>query len=467
MNRNFLFNSIEFELSFKLLDEENIFYKAKLIENRGELNICIFPDDIHYFTLLSKRINDEIPYFLFGQYIIVKNEHLENRSVKLNFNDSRLLRLKCESATIYFSISNVKYSYRCETFDSKHVLCYLANTSELLFNELRSVGDNFITAQATYTYKTVNVMGMRCDIYVDYLPNSNSQVVVLKWECNLVEAQNRIRLLRDIISFYYSVPIEIYLLIEQNDFDTNIEYQCSQHKLDKKKLENEDLAYLDIGIKNSLMLFLDAIRIDSIVEYQMSFDVLHNIIKDYVNAQYLDNTSRFLILYSILETCARTEKVDDSRFTDHKNIKEVFDSMYTSFSEKIKLTAEEREEMPVDPQKPNGNKKNMLRKRWDDLKNQITEKPTNNKILQLFDKYNLDNDKINVDFMNEKEVRNIRALRNKIVHDRGTDYTLRLPMEDINMKLSFVVCVIILKSLSIESVKFTEKFPLLNIFKNN
>ena len=63
----------------------------------------------------------------------------------------------------------------------------------------------------------------------------------------------------------------------------------------------------------------------------------------------------------------------------------------------------------------------------------------------------------------ETEIKDIKDLRNTIIHDRKNDYTELLDMKNINNDLSFAVCIILLRELGITNVNFNKNWDKLSI----
>lgn len=62
-------------------------------------------------------------------------------------------------------------------------------------------------------------------------------------------------------------------------------------------------------------------------------------------------------------------------------------------------------------------------------------------------------------------IKDIKDLRNTIVHDRKEDYTELLDMKNINSDLSFAVCIILLRKMGITNVDFDKNWDKLSIMK--
>ena len=90
-----------------------------------------------------------------------------------------------------------------------------------------------------------------------------------------------------------------------------------------------------------------------------------------------------------------------------------------------------------------------------------------NPIKKLISDNNIDWGKLHRHFPSKKkeeiEIRDIKSLRNAIVHDRKEDYTRLLDIKNINSDLSFAVCIILLRKLGITNVDFGKDWDKLSI----
>lgn len=467
MDNLFLAGNIKFEFSFELSGEEELFYQAELREVNGEFRIYILFDNDNTFEDINYRCkgwNDEIPYFDFGKYIKVENAHIEQDKIALNFKETRLVTMKSEvsnkQTVFYFIINSYQYSYSTLDKDNRAIF-YLTSSSKELSLGLNLVQCDFDNPECVSTPYKLYLGGLSCQLAAN-LESSKHPVVVQFDGFSTIESMiDKSNQFLDVVSFYYATPIEVYLSIIQNAGTTYVKYYQPRYSLYGYFNKSIDLDYLDLKEKHKIAEFLNTINWTDTKKIKS----LHVIIQDYIRAGVLDENSKFLVLYSILETYAGRRNND--KFDDYKNMEIVFDELYDIFNAKIRLTEEEKIEEPVESQKPNGKKQNLLKKRWNILKQNLIKKPMKNSVTQFFEKYNIDSKKINeeIEAAKIKDVNTITRLRDTMLHDRNMDYTHILPMITINSKISFAVCIITLQKLGIEKISFHKNYPLLSIFK--
>ena len=110
------------------------------------------------------------------------------------------------------------------------------------------------------------------------------------------------------------------------------------------------------------------------------------------------------------------------------------------------------------------------KKIWERAKDAFSAKEPHS-IVKLFRQYDIDNEKINKEIQKtniksgKHKIRNISDLRNQLVHNRNEDNIYKLPMDMINSKLSFAVCIILLYNLGFRQIEFYKDWSLLSILK--
>ena len=88
-----LTGNIDFLLTIDTTNGQRTF-NATLKNIEGEFRIYLYPDETVSFNELVRQLsfwNDEIPYFLFGKSLIVKNAQINGTEIELDLSESKLI----------------------------------------------------------------------------------------------------------------------------------------------------------------------------------------------------------------------------------------------------------------------------------------------------------------------------------------------------------------------------------------
>ena len=435
-----LTGNIDFQLTIDTTKGKDTF-NATLKNIEGEFRIYL-----PYNESVRKQLvcwNNEIPYFCFGKKLQAGKAEINGKEIELDLSKAKLITMS-ESNVFYFVIDTYQYRYT-DTSVQSNALSYLNLPSNILVSKLHLI-EYGLKKEDNRSIPTI-------------LPNltTNPYTAVIKYHRfdsveNVIEKNN---ILLDLLSFYYGIPIEAVLIIVQQNGYTYITYKQPLYRLMPNSPRNMNLAYLNLYAFND---FAKGITADF-----SNIKVLHTLINDYIRTIYLDNTSAFLILYSILETLADTETV----YFDEKDImKKVFEPLFESFIQKMRDADKGKDEIYS-----NGSSiYKAIKHKWNHLSNELIKKTKEmNPIKKLISDNNIDWGKLHRHFSTAKKegsgIKDIKDLRNAIVHDRKGNYTGLLDMKNINSDLSFAVCIILLGKLGITNVDFDRNWDKLSIMK--
>lgn len=429
-----LTGNIDFQLTIDTTQGKHTF-NATLKNIEGEFRIYLSVDKTISFTELSMQSafwNDEISHFSFGKNIQTKNALINGKEIEFDLSKAKLINMQHENHEFYFKIDTYQYQYT-DTGIQDNALFYLNASSSILSD---------FTKYASKEEQKYNIANIEFTIS----PYSDTHPYIVKYHNfdsieHIIDKNN---ILLDLFSFYYGSLIEVQLIIVQQSEHTRIIYKQPSFKLIQNSHKNMDLAYLSISDFNYFAQVITS-KISDI-------KTLHTLINDYIRAKYLDNTSAFLILYSILETFADTTP---AFFDDRDTMQQVFKTLFTPFIEKMKNSHEKNNKAYTEGS-PNFK---AIKNKWNNLAQELIKKPKEiNPIKKLIEENNIDWEKLNRNFStmngNETKIRNIKDLRNAIVHDRQEDYTQLLDMANINSDLSFAVCIILLKKLGVTNINW-------------
>lgn len=438
--------------------ESNCIYNAIIQDIDGEIFIQLIDfnkeGNEDSISFMNRQWNDYIPYFEFGKYLVIHEAYINKIPIRLDLS-STCLRGMTSANDCYcrFYIDKYQYSYAQENDESSNSH-YLSNTSKNLVGDIWGLGlliGNVESKRLTFDEDISCVINM----------NNKSELfpIIIDFDStSLLQNEQEFRLLCDIISFYYAIPIECCISVEFDKDLVKVTREISHYNVCQKTNKNRNLCYLNYGISHRFIDFLTTIY-DNRSKLEDKLELLHTTINDYVRSFSLDERARFLVLYSILETYSRKmgkENVDESLAELYDKLKCVFSGMYREFLSKID------EDMK---------KKIKIKTLWKNAKSCFSY-PIKHSIVRLFEKYNIDNTKINKEIEKvglpcgeDKTMKTISDLRNQLMHNRNVDNIFKLPMDVINSKMSFAVCIILLYNLGFSNITFYNDWSLLSILK--
>ncbi len=447
MNKPYLKDDIRFSFSFdisyinemedgirkeKTLEwENNCEYNAIIKDVNGDIFIELkgFSKDgnENSISFINRQWNDYIPYFEFGRYLKIHQAYINEIPIRLDLSSTHL-RGMVSASDCYcrFYIDKYQYSYAQEN-EKCSTSYYLSETSKNLVGEFWGLG--LLTGDVESKKISLD-KDLSCIVNL----NNNSELLPIKIEYNDTkdEVEKEFGLLCDIISFYYAVPIECCMSVECVKELVKITRTIPHYNLCQETNYNENLCYLNYGISHRFIDFLTTIY-ENRKELEGKLELLHTTMNDYVRSFGLDERSRFLVLYSVLETYSwkmEKENIDESIAELYDKLKCIFSGMYREFFSRLD------EEMK---------KKIKIKTLWKNAKSCFSY-PVKHSIVRLFEKYNIDNLKMNEEIEKaglpcgeDRTMKTISDLRNQLMHNRNVDNIFKLPMDVINSKMSFAV----------------------------
>lgn len=427
-----LTGDIDFQLTIDTTNGQHTF-NATLKNIEGEFRIYLHFDKTISFnesTEQSRFWNDEIPHFLFGKSLKIENAKINETEIELDLSEAKLITIQTivssEGNMFYFIIDTYQYRYIDTNVQSK-ALSYLSLPSNILVSKFHLIEYGLKKEDN----KSIPFKSDIANIDFTILPNlsTNPYTAVIKYHRfdsveNAIEKNN---ILLDLLSFYYGIPIETLSIIVQQNGYTYVIYKQPTYRLMLNSPRNMNLAYLNLYSFND---FAKGITADF-----SNIKALHTLINDYIRTIYLDDISAFLILYSILETLADTEPV---YFEEKDIMKQVFESLFESFIQGMRDANGGKNE-----KYSNGSPIfKAIEQKWNNFSNELIKKPKEmNPIKQIIKDNNIDWKKLNRHFSTAKKegtgIKDIKILRNAIVHDRKEDYTELLDMKSKLPKLAY------------------------------
>lgn len=455
-----LTGNIDFLLTLDTTNGQHTF-NATIINIEEEYRIYLhFEKTISYKELVEylEFWNDEISHFLFGKNLKTENAQINGTEIELDLSESKLITMHTKTIVssnvnvFYFIIDTYQYRY-IDTSVQNKASFYLSLPSNMLVDNFHLIKYGLNKEDD----KSIPFESNIANIDFTILPNltTNPYTAVIQYHIfdsveNVIEKNN---ILLDLLSFYYGIPIEtLSIIVKQNGY-TYVIYKQPTYRLMQNSPRNMNLAYLNLYSFND---FAKGITTDF-----SNIKALHTPINDYIRTIYLDDISAFLILYSILETLADTKTV----YFDEKDIMtQVFESLFESFIQGMRNVNVEKDEKYSN----NSSDFKAIKQKWGNLSNELIKKPREmNPIKKIIKDNSIDWKKLNRHFSTVKKeeigIKDIKDLRNTIIHDRKNDYTELLDMKNINNDLSFAVCIILLRELGITNVNFNKNWDKLSI----
>lgn len=476
MNKSYLTGEIYFSFSFNLsyIDEikdkerknktleweTDCIYRAIIKDVNGEISIQLIGSNKEEYkssiNFMCRQWNDYIPSFEFGKYLEIHEAYIGDVSIELDLSSTRLKRI-VSSYDCYccLHIDRYQYSYAQEN-EKSSITYYLYETSKNLIGDFLEL--NFVTGHVEPKKLTLSE-----DFSCIVDKNNEPDLFPIRIEFGAGpflqdKIEKEFGLLCDIISFYYAIPIECGMSVIYEKDLVKIYREMSHYNACQKIIRNWDLCYLNYGTSHDIEDFL-AMIYKNRTDLEDKLELLHTTMNDYVRSFSLDEKSCFLILYSVLETYSwkiEKEVVDEQLCKLYDELKCVFSSMYNDFLSRVDKEVQ---------------KCIKIETLWEKAKKSFTY-PQKHSIVRLFEKHSIDNLKMNAEIemaglpCGEKRImRNISDLRNQLVHNRNIDETYKLPMDKINTKLSFAVCIVLLSNLGFKQIAFHEDWSLLSILE--
>lgn len=474
MNNPYLTGDICFSFSFNLsyIDEmedgarkektleweSGCIYSATIKDVDGEIYIQLIgfnkEGNEDSISFMNRQWNDYIPSFEFGKYLEVHEAYINKTPIRLDLSFTRLRGMvSANGCYCRFYIDKYQYIYAQENEECS-TSYYLSKISKNLVGDIWGLG---LLTRDVEPKKISLHEDLSCAITMNH--KSDLFPIIIEFDrTSLLQNKQEFRLLCDIISFYYAVPIECCISLEYGKDLVKVTREISHYNLYQKTNKNGNLCYLNYGISHRFIDFLTTIY-ENRSKLEDKLELLHTTMNDYVRSFSLDERSRFLVLYSILETYSRKieiENVDESLAELYDKLQCVFSGMYCEFLSKVD------EDMK---------KKIKIKTLWKNAKLCFSY-PFKHSIPRLFEKYNIDNlnmnkeiEKLGLPCGEDRTMKTISDLRNQLMHNRNVDNIFKLPMDVINSKMSFAACIILLYNLGFSNITFYKDWSLLSILK--
>ena len=390
---------IKLKLYIILTNDKCLIEDASLVSEGLKYRIVakIKSKDARAFSLRSKYWNDNMLTLNLKKEFSVHKAYLDGKSVKVRLNDARLVGMHSKHllhqdyTTYVWEISSFVYEMNNEKSENINEIRYY-----LTRNSNGILVDNKI--KETFIYKK-SIFSLFAD---------EDDNVYIRTTIRQDEIINEILLL---LSFYLRTPIENRMIQIVDKNDTRFEYKKTKYNIQEKHITHSQFLYLNICCGKSFANFIESIERNHIKD--VTFGFIGRGIDNYVRSNYLDNVSKYFLLYSVLAAFAHNIHSYNEQ-NEYKSIKKLTDN----FNLDLSLL-----DSDIEKRKFNDSKGN--------------------------------------------HISNFAQLRNEIMHGLPSAKIIRFldDESDIISKMEFITAIIILKELGFSDISFVEGFDNLSVFK--
>ena len=380
----------------EFVSDENEFHEANLTINEDKIILAVRFPHLDIINFRTGTWNNEVDFDSWGKYVICENNKAyrnEGEAIDIDFSESKLLTYSGSSNSPYISflISKIQYSYKYESKENEAIFW------------LNKAGHAFV--QDYYNIAWGKALPERKNI----MPHN-----VLESQC--IPSQ--------LASIYYGNEINYTQARIDSDGRRTIIYQI----LSDSNLKSQN-TFLYFNGLHQVYKFLDTISYRQIEVYNKQFAA---ITERFIQSLYLDGSTRYLVLYNILELCQNV-------YSNGKKDNKISQAARYAITAKIELLINhitvqfnnvlEDIEDPIIKQ--------SVKARYNAACSALNREPSGKTMLKFIEEQGFDVDRIR-DYTNE----NIFILRNQIIHGSSVKIS-----DSINDILSFIGIVLILRVL--------------------
>lgn len=421
----------------EFVSNENEFHEARLTITEDKIVLAIQFPHLDRINFRMGTWNNEVDFGIWGKYVICENNKAyrnEDEFVDIDFSESKLLTYSGSSHSPYISflINKVQYSYNFES-EENGAIFWLNKAGHTFVQDYY----NIAWGKALPERKNImphNVLDSQCIPLFEFINNDNKndqeikirKVPIVKWS-NFSTYQSVIQYntwICQLASIFYGN--EINYIQARVDFDgrRTIIYQM----LPDSNIDNQN-TFLYFNGLHQIYNFLDTISYSQIKAYSKQFATIS---ERFIQSRYLDGSTRYLVLYNILELCQNVyckEKKDEKiskavRKSINAKIELLRNYITTQFNDIIKDIEE-----PI--------VKQSIKARHNAACSALNREPSGKTMLKFIEEQGFDIDRIR-EYTNE----DIFILRNQIIHGSSVKIS-----DSVNDILSFIGKVLIIRML--------------------
>lgn len=421
----------------EFVSDENEFHETSLTIAEDKIILAVRFPNLDIINYKMGTWNNEVDFDTWGKYVICEDNKAyrnEDEFVDIDFSESKLLTYSGSSHSPYISflINKVQYSYNIESEENGAVFW------------LNKAGHTFV--QDYYNIAWGKALPERKNILPhdvlesQFLPlfefinsdNKNEQeikirkVPIVKWR-KLSTWHSVIQYntwICQLASIYYGNNINYTHARIDIDGRRTIIYQM----LSDSNLKPQNTFLFFNGLQQ-IYKFLDTVSYSQIKIYSKQFTTIS---ERFIQSRYLDGSTRYLVLYNILELCQNVYGKKKKNKSNNKAVKTVItgktELLRNHFTTKFNQIIEDIEDPIV---------KQSIKARYNAACSALNREPSGKTMLKFIEEQGFDIDRIR-EYTNE----DIFKLRNQIMHGSSMGIS-----DTINDILSFIGKVLILRVL--------------------
>lgn len=436
------FPSIDFDSYLPNFEKSILTHCAHLFLRKNEIELRIFYESKTYFGKKLSEWASHINSNEFGSFIKINMETQNSKLRKIDLLNSKLLGITNGTDQFEGNLQYVSIRIDYVKFYSNPVECDL-NTGEFYFDDrgLKIVSEFYpplYEFDGEFRMLRFNTLDEFYQIgksefrpeFVFSVNNNKNNIEIIKKPILKFKYHESIT---EDEAFMYSEIIRLvssFYLHSQTDF-THSRIQLNEHTITTQKIQKDKPTYLYGGLTGFKIYwnFHEFMQADWKRYALKNYKKLSKIIELFNQSLHVDNNSKFLIRYNIIEICMGGIKVSDEKFQPNlSNIEET--SIYEEMTSLLLKTIKKEE------------RKDFLAK-WDGIKNKLSYKPMKSPLLSFFENQKLNPSKFPI------KVNKIKDLRDKLTHG-SIDKINHIQLEKANILLYRITGILILNLLGIE-----------------
>lgn len=395
--------------------KDNEFHEAMLFMSDDSIRLDVKFPDLDKICHRMRTWNNEISFDSFGKLVVCENNTAykegKNESVSIDFSESKLLTYKgsTDSPYISFFIDRIKYSYDYLT-DKDEAIFWLNDAGHKFIQDYYNI-DWGVKLPERMKIEAHNILGARCYPYFDFYRanRSHSREIIItktpkiKWY-NFTDVESVIKYngwICQLASLFYGNDINF----TGGQIDYNNRRTVIYQIIPASTLKNK-YTFLYFNGLHKINLFINAVSFEL---FQKSEKQLIPIVRRFIQSLYLDASTRYLVLYNILEIRHSVAKENQTpEFVQEearikKALKFIRKKLREAYNDALQIVESKKE---ID----------RLDVRYKATKNALDREPTSYKMQTFIEDQKFDISLINSYIKREIVEYDFFELRNKVIH---------------------------------------------------